>query len=317
MTNSKDKSGRKWQVMNEIIVSFPLVFHVINLPECSRISVRALTEPIQALCCSVIQIAYTRCKHLHNTTSLLSSFGLIDPCISFHGNCLWWRFFVLQHCSLLSSSLHKEDYQPQPICQQSHAKHFTPLVEVIAALWGIRICCCLKEKETTLWCERTISAVFMRGAWRRNVSVESVEELRSDLKLKSTVSLIKQLPIWKGLPYPLSTRGCVKWIQLLWFPSYRHLLGWKHFFIITFNSMLGVPTVPLLRLRLIQRSFQPFSSGLLLVCRWYHFSNSKNTWKDIRLYPCYCHYLNNLHEPGILIEIVCYFVKSLCFGILL
>ena len=82
-TNSSDKSGRKWHLMNVIIVSFPLVFHIINLPECSCISVWALTKSIQTLCCAVTQIAqahththahtrtYTH-THLHNTTPRLS-----------------------------------------------------------------------------------------------------------------------------------------------------------------------------------------------------------------------------------------------------
>lgn len=64
--NSSDKSGRKWHLMNVIIVSFPLVFHIINLPECSCISVWALTKSIQTLCCAVTQIAHTHtCAQTH------------------------------------------------------------------------------------------------------------------------------------------------------------------------------------------------------------------------------------------------------------
>lgn len=61
-TNSSDKSGRKWHLMNVIIVSFPLVFHIINLRECSCISNWALTKSIQTLCCAATQIV---CTHTH------------------------------------------------------------------------------------------------------------------------------------------------------------------------------------------------------------------------------------------------------------
>lgn len=41
-------------------------------------------------------------------------------------------------------------------------------------------------------------------------------------------------------------------------PCHMHRSGWKHFFIIAFNSMLGVPTVPLLRVKLSWRNISTF-----------------------------------------------------------
>ena len=55
--------------MNVIIVSFPLVFHIINLRECSCISNWALTKSIQTLCCAATQIVHTH-THTHTHTQL-------------------------------------------------------------------------------------------------------------------------------------------------------------------------------------------------------------------------------------------------------
>ena len=139
------------------------------------------------------------------------------------------------------------------------------------------------------------------------------------VRLRSAVSLIKQLPIWKGLPYPLSTRGCVKWIQLLWFPSHRHLSGWKHFFIIAFNSMLGVPTVPLLRLKLSWRSFSTFV--IAAFCSFRGGINdptlrTQENTKHIKLYPCYFQYITHLKHSAFNWLCVWYEIP-LCFGIFL
>lgn len=90
--------------MNVIIVSFPLVFHIINLPVCSCISVWALTESIQTLCCAVSQITQAHARagaraHEHNSAPWLSViyYGSDNYDQQSHGNyrsiqcqCLWW-----------------------------------------------------------------------------------------------------------------------------------------------------------------------------------------------------------------------------------
>lgn len=67
--------------MNVIIVSFPLVFHIIKLPECSCISVWALTKSIQTLCCAIIQIAHAHtypAPHLSYQSSTMALITMIN-----------------------------------------------------------------------------------------------------------------------------------------------------------------------------------------------------------------------------------------------
>lgn len=145
-TNSSDKSGRKWHLMNVIIVSFPLVFHIINLPECSCISVWALTKSIQTLCCAVTQIAQAHTHtHAHtrthtyttphlgyqsSTTALITTINtqqhrvmLTTPpfTVSVCGEFLRSLSFAALHFPCYFPTMHREAYQPRMIYKLSDA----------------------------------------------------------------------------------------------------------------------------------------------------------------------------------------------------
>lgn len=178
-TNSKDKSQRKWHLMNAIIVSFPLVFHIINLWECSCISVWALTKSIQTLCCAVIQITQVHANiHTH-----LCAHTWIAPHLCYQPSSMADNHDQHRAASLFTASVCGEFSLPSTqkiiFCNQSTtyqmAHFFTPSLEVIVTLWNI-------TQSSTLWdtfrllevkyrpeiseqAQRNHSGVFMERAW--------------------------------------------------------------------------------------------------------------------------------------------------------
>ena len=146
-----------------------------------------------------------------------------------------------------------------------------------SAEWG-----CSKASDSAVFVERAPSALETRrrplNLWRcSDQSCSHGAAVRALLVGSNSCQYEKDFHILSAPP------GCVKWAQPLWFPSLADTSrGWKHFFIIAFNSTLGVPTVPLSRLGLIRRSFSTFVIwAFLLVKRPQHRSDAKSTRKDV------------------------------------
>lgn len=186
--------------MNVIIVSFPLVFHIINLPECSCISVWALTKSIQTLCCSVTQIAQAHTRaHTHtyttphlgyqsSTMALITTINtqqhrvmLTTPpfTVSICGEFFRSLSFAALHFPCYFPTMHREDYQPRMIYRLSDA--LTVQFHTLAGrynsgsvrrIYSCKLCEVLRLPLKEKWrsvssrsAQRNNSAVFMERAW--------------------------------------------------------------------------------------------------------------------------------------------------------
>lgn len=234
--------------MNVIIVSLPLVFHIIKLPECSCISVWALTKSIQTLCCAIIQITHAHrhtyththtcpAPHLSYQSSTMALITMINTqhtamqgtflfTVGVCGEFFLHFFFCCSLLSLLCRTMHREDYQLLSDALTVElltlaARYCSDTQKHRATLFCISHCrgcwlsfVCWKENGGKNIKQRNNSAVFMERAWSTLKTWQLLwicwgVQIRpaAMVQLKSVVSLIKQLPIWKGLPYPLSTPG--------------------------------------------------------------------------------------------------------------